>query len=108
VSDTQFQENRELLDALVGVVASYGRLPEPDEFPESAPIIEKFGSLKRAFALVRHVTGGDEWEQVAKRRAEDIRPPLSRRLGNLPMRASQGHQRASVRHPNGASLSATC
>jgi len=41
--------------AAVGVL---GRLPEPEEFPEAAAVADRFGSLKRAFALVRRVTGG--------------------------------------------------
>ncbi len=72
VADAQFQENRELLEALMAAVASYGRLPEPDEFPLTEEVAERFGSLKRAFAVVRQITGGDEWEQIAKRRAEDM------------------------------------
>jgi len=72
VASDQSQENRELLDGLMEVVASYGRLPEADEFPQAVTIIEKFGSLKRAFAIVRRITGDSEWEQIAKRRSEDM------------------------------------
>lgn len=72
VADVQYQENRELLEALMAAVASFGRIPEPEEFPRSQEIAERFGSLKRAFAVVRHMTGSDEWEQIAKRRTEDM------------------------------------
>jgi DNA phosphorothioation-associated putative methyltransferase len=72
VSDAQYQENRELLDALMNSVATYGRLPEPDEFPRTPEVAERFGSLKRAFAIIRHITGGDEWEHITKRCAEDM------------------------------------
>jgi DNA phosphorothioation-associated putative methyltransferase len=71
-TDRQFQENRELLEALMAATAEYGRLPEPDEFVRSVEVIERFGSLKRAFSLVRRITGDDQWEQIAKRRAEDM------------------------------------
>lgn len=48
----------------------------------------EFGSLKRAFALIQRVSSSDEWEQIRKRRTEDLlvslalgkfrrRPPLS-------------------------------
>lgn len=70
--DDQSQENRVLLDALMDVVANYGRLPGADEFVQAPSIIERFGSLKRAFAIVRGITGDAEWEQIAKRRSEDM------------------------------------
>ena len=72
VADAQYQENRELLDALMAAVASFGRLPDPEEFPQAQKVAERFGSVKRAFAVVRHITGGDEWELIAKRRGEDM------------------------------------
>lgn len=72
VSDVQFQENRELLEALMSATAQYGRLPEPDEFPRTAEVTDRFGSLKRAFSIVRQITGDQEWEQIAKRRTEDM------------------------------------
>ena len=53
-------------------MARYGRLPEADEFAQSASIREKFGSLKRAFALIQRITGDAEWEQIATRRSEDM------------------------------------
>lgn len=71
-TDRQFQENRELLEALMAATAEFGRLPEPDEFPRSAEVAERFGSLKRGFALIRRITGDDQWEQIAARRSEDM------------------------------------
>ncbi|MGA2705692.1 MAG: DNA phosphorothioation-associated putative methyltransferase [Isosphaeraceae bacterium] len=72
IADGQSQENRQLLDSLMAVVATYGRLPEADEFAQARAIIDRFGSLKRAFTIVRRITGDAEWEQIAKRRAEDM------------------------------------
>jgi DNA phosphorothioation-associated putative methyltransferase len=34
--------------------------------------VERFGSLRRAFALVRRVTGLAEWEAIRRRRTEDL------------------------------------
>src|SRR5262249_49079164 len=62
----------ELLEALMAATAEYGRLPEPDEFPRSPEVVERFGTLKRAFSLVRRITGDDQWEQIAARRSEDM------------------------------------
>jgi DNA phosphorothioation-associated putative methyltransferase len=49
-----------------------GRLPEVGEFAGADAVVERFGSLKRAFALVRRVTGEAEWEAIRQRRTEDL------------------------------------
>jgi DNA phosphorothioation-associated putative methyltransferase len=70
-------------------LALLGRIPGPEESPHYDEIIARFGSLKRAFALVRLVTGEETWEQIRRRRTEDLlvflalarfrsRPKLSR------------------------------
>jgi DNA phosphorothioation-associated putative methyltransferase len=71
-SELRFEQHRELLEALMTIIADLGRLPEPDEFPSAQAVIAQFGSLKRAFALVRRVTGEEEWEQARRRRTEDL------------------------------------
>jgi len=72
VADKKFEENRELLEALMASVAAFGRLPEEDEFPEAGAVIERFGSLKRAFSVVRHITGGEQWDKIERQRTEDM------------------------------------
>ncbi|HEV3341247.1 MAG TPA: hypothetical protein VG125_12845 [Pirellulales bacterium] len=67
--------------------------PHPGPLPQgegsAAKIVERFGSLKRAFSLVRRVTGDEEWQASRKRRIEDLtvylalakfrkRPPISK------------------------------
>jgi DNA phosphorothioation-associated putative methyltransferase len=89
LSELRFEQNRELLEPLMAVIASLGRLPDAEEFPQAAEVIAQFGSLKRAFALVQRVTGPEERDAIRRRRAEDLlvylalsrfrkRPPLSR------------------------------
>ncbi len=84
----------------MAAVAELGRLPEDNEFPGESGVAEEFGSPKRAFALVRRVTGPAEWDAIRHRRTEDLlvylalarfgkRPPL----GQLP-RALQRDMRA--------------
>ena len=68
----RFEAHRELLEQLMAAVADLGRLPEADEFSPSEALIGAFGSLKRAFALVRRITGEEEWEAVRRRRTEDL------------------------------------
>jgi DNA phosphorothioation-associated putative methyltransferase len=87
-SEIRFAENRGLLEHFMTTVATLGRLPEPDEFPQAAEIESRFGSVKRAFALVKRVTGSEEWEDITQRCTEDLlvylalgrfrrRPPMS-------------------------------
>ena len=71
-SELRFEQHRELLEALMATVADLGRLPEPDEFAPAAAVTAEFGSLKRAFALVRRVTGDEEWDSIRRRRTEDL------------------------------------
>lgn len=89
LSELRFEAHRELLESLMGTILQLGRLPYPDEFPQAGEVAEKLGSLKRAFALIRRVTGDTEWEANQQRRAEDLlvylalarfgkRPPISK------------------------------
>jgi DNA phosphorothioation-associated putative methyltransferase len=91
VSQLRFEENRELLELFMAAIADLGRLPEDEEFSQAGEIVAKFGSLKRGFALVRRVTGDEDWTAIRQRRTEDLlvylalarfgkRPPL----GQLP------------------------
>jgi DNA phosphorothioation-associated putative methyltransferase len=71
-SEVRFEQHRELLESLMAALADLGRLPEADEFAPAVAVAAEFGSLKRAFALVRRVTGEEEWETVRQRRTEDL------------------------------------
>ncbi len=88
ISEVRFEENRELLEPFMATIAALGRLPEADEFAQAAEIATRFGSLKRAFALIKRVTGTDDWDAIARRNTEDLlvylalgrfrrRPPIS-------------------------------
>jgi DNA phosphorothioation-associated putative methyltransferase len=61
-----------MLEPFMAIIADLGRLPEAEEFPGAYQLIERFGSLKRAFALVRRVTGPAEWDAIRQRRTEDL------------------------------------
>lgn len=89
LSEIRFEEHREILEPFMAVIADLGRLPEADEFPQAEATAERLGSLKRALALVRRVTGEAEWVAIRQRRTEDMlvylalsrfrkRPPVSR------------------------------
>lgn len=72
ISELLFEQNQDVLQPLMQALTQLGRLPGPEEFPESATLIERFGSLKRAFALIRRVTDEQPWEEIAQRRSEDL------------------------------------
>jgi DNA phosphorothioation-associated putative methyltransferase len=72
LSEQRFEENRDLLEPLMVALADLGRLPQPDEFPQAPAVQGRFGSLKRAFALIRRVTGPAEWDAIRRRRTEDL------------------------------------
>lgn len=72
VSELRLEETRQALEPLMQAIAALGRVPEPFEFLDAPAIIEKFGSLKRAFAAIQRITGTEEWEAIAQRRREDI------------------------------------
>jgi DNA phosphorothioation-associated putative methyltransferase len=87
-SERRFEEHRDLLEPLMAAIAQLGRLPGAEEFPQAAEVAARFGSLKRAFALVKRVTGPEEWDALRRQRTEDLlvylalarfrkRPPFS-------------------------------
>jgi DNA phosphorothioation-associated putative methyltransferase len=83
-----YEVSRELLEPFMAPIAAQGRLPEPDGFPQAAGIENRFGSVKHAFALVKRVTGTEEWDGITHRCTEHLlvylalgrfrrRPPMS-------------------------------
>lgn len=72
IAEIRYEEHREILDALIDSITELGRLPEPDEFALAETVTEAFGSLKRAFALVRRVTSKADWESIRQQRSEDL------------------------------------
>lgn len=88
IAELRMEELRESLEPFMEAIAGLGRVPDPDEFEGSAALVERFGSLKRAFAAVQRLTGTESWDDIARRRREDIlvylalsrfrkRPPIS-------------------------------
>lgn len=72
ISETRFEEHREILEPLMAWVLDRGRVPEPDELPNAGELIDECGSIRRAFSLIRRVTGPAEWDAARQRRSEDL------------------------------------
>lgn len=71
-SEALYEQHKDLLQPLLDFVGARGRLPERDELADADAIVGTFGSLSRAFALVRRVTGSDEWEAVRAARGQEL------------------------------------
>ncbi len=72
IAELRLEETRQALDPLMEVIADLGRLPDPVEFPGTAAVVERFGSLKRAFAAIQRLTDAQTWQAIARRRREDL------------------------------------
>ena len=72
ISEILFEQNQDVLEPMMEAITRLGRLPGPEEFSESSQVIERLGSLKQAFNLIRRVTDEEPWEEIAQRRLEDL------------------------------------
>ncbi len=71
-SEQTFEAARSLLAPLMGFFAARGRLPRPHELEGSEALIEHFGSLRAAFALVKRVTGAAQWQTIVAECHRDL------------------------------------
>ena len=67
-----FKQRQDLLQPLMDFVSQHGRLPIDTELDIAPQIKEVFGSVARAFSLVRRVTGADPWETIRRERRDDL------------------------------------
>jgi DNA phosphorothioation-associated putative methyltransferase len=68
----RFEDYKALLQPLMDFFAARGRLPDPEELPETAAVITALGSLKRAFRLIQSSTGAEAWADIVANRAQDL------------------------------------
>lgn len=72
ISAALYAEHKDLLDPLLQFFTDRGRLPTPEELPNSGEVSAAFGSIGRAFAVVRRATGSESWSQIEVQRNEDL------------------------------------
>ena len=70
IAEMRLEDSRQALEPLMEVMAGLGRLPDPVEFPGVAAVIERFGSLKRAFAVIQRITDTETWEEIVELKVE--------------------------------------
>lgn len=67
-----FADHKELLEPLIAFVSERGRLPGEGELLIASEINRQFGSLTKAFSLIRKVTGGEQWDRILQQRLDDL------------------------------------
>lgn len=72
IAEVRFEEHKAILEPLMESVLSLGRLPTENEFELATAVIAEFGSVKRAFALIKRVTGEEEWDSIHQARVDDL------------------------------------
>jgi DNA phosphorothioation-associated putative methyltransferase len=72
VSELLYENNQDVLDPFMEALTRLGRLPGLEELPLCTELVARFGSLKRAFLVVRRATGEEPWKEIAARRTEDL------------------------------------
>lgn len=72
IAEARFEEHKDILEPLIATVLSLGRLPTEDEFEHAPAVVAEFGSLQRAFALIKKVTAQEDWDSIHTARVEDL------------------------------------
>jgi DNA phosphorothioation-associated putative methyltransferase len=72
ISELLFEQNQDVLEPFMECLTRLGRLPGPEGCPQIPELVERFGSVKRAFGLIRRVTDAAPWVAIAERRKEDL------------------------------------
>jgi DNA phosphorothioation-associated putative methyltransferase len=72
MSDVLFEEHKELFGLLISFFTTRGRLPTPGELTGGEQILQELGSFRRAFAIVRRVTGTEQWDLISDERRKDL------------------------------------
>lgn len=90
-----YEAHRELLDSFWNLMLQLGRLPEPEEFPQTGELREKIGSPKQALRMFIQKGGADEVKQAAENRKRDLLVYVA--LANLRKRVPFGHLSQSLR-----------
>jgi len=84
ISDRLFEQHEAQLQTLLTFMTERGRLPETDEISNGEELTGIFGSLRRAFQVVRRVTGEEQWAAIAEERRSDLLVYVA--LGRFPRR----------------------
>lgn len=88
--------HEELIEPLLMFITQRGRLPVDDELPTAPQLAQRFGSVARAFSLLRRATGNDRWDRIRHERRSDVLVYLA--LAAFPKRPRFGVLPDELRH----------
>ena len=89
-------DHKELIEPLMAFVTDRGRLPVDGELPAAPQLTAVFGSIARAFSLLRRVTTADRWDRIRRERRADVLVYLA--LAAFPKRPRFGALPDELRH----------
>ena len=89
-------DNRELIEPLLAFVNERGRPPVDGELSTATQLTRVFGSVARAFSLLRRLTGTDRWDRIRQDRRGDVLVYLA--LAAFPKRPRFGALPQELRH----------
>ena len=69
---TWFDEQAKLLKPLMNFFTKRGRLPLSGELPIESELIDRFGTIGKAFLAILHATETSEWQAITQKRIEDL------------------------------------
>ena len=96
ISEVMFEKNRDILEPLMEWLTEYGRLPAAEEFERYSVIVDRFGSIKRAYKLILRVTDEAPWDEISQKRTEDLLVYLA--LSRFKKRLSAASLPISLQH----------
>ena len=89
-------DHKELLEPLMAFITARGRLPVDCELSTAPQLTQVFGSVARAFSLIRRFTAGDRWDRIRQERRSDVLVYLA--LAAFPKRPRFGALPEELRH----------
>ena len=90
-----YEAHKELLDAFWSAMLQLGRLPEPEEFPQTGELRDKIGSPKQALRMFIQKGGAEEVKRATENRRRDLLVYVA--LANLRKRVPFGHLSQTLR-----------
>ena len=67
-----YEQHKELLDGFWNLTLQLGRLPEPEEFPQTGELREKIGSPKQALRMFIQKGGVEDVKRATENRRRDL------------------------------------
>lgn len=70
--DELYERHKDILQPLLEFLCARGRLPQPSELTSLQPILDAFGTLPRAYRVLRSVLDEAQWDETSEQRTQDL------------------------------------